>query len=273
MDSEEKIRQDLTNALIEYYSQEQVYGQSRPESYEQFKARLDKKIRCYSHSNFELSELLRKLYWRITTKLLKEKQIPQNLWPEVLLAIPGHPGLKSDELPGDFESLPAGAQDLLKRGTPAMLGFLPAPNLPPIELCRSLSPEERSNKLAAEWVYCAGKQASVFIDIQWSRINKELNYVPAGQPTEEAIKKTGDRLAMSQRLARLGYDWDEIVQYYMLENGGFTYDDVSHWFSDIGRVKSPEAVRKDYKRQQEQIKNVIRLELAGEISRDYKDNS
>ena len=69
---------------------------------------------------------------------------------------------------------------------------------------------------------------------------------------DRSISAVNKRVEVEQKLARFGYDYFDIMQYYMRKQR-FHYRDISGFLEECGIKRSEEAVRKSFKRQELKI--------------------
>ncbi|MFC2063424.1 hypothetical protein ACFLS8_05750, partial [Chloroflexota bacterium] len=192
--------------------------------------------RSYTNMPDSLNPSLKQKHWLICFNLLKEKGMPCKMWPSLLILLPAH---KKPE---------AEIEDLSQKIRP-IIGIkanpIPAPF---IWNTRNMPPFTRAEKVARDWFELT---ESRWIDyIAWALEQDQDTYL------DRSISAVNGRLKEEQVIAKLGYDYFDIMQYYMRKQR-FYYRDISDILEEFGIERSEEAVRKSFKRQEMKIYNEI----------------
>ncbi len=186
---------------------------------------------AHSYANMPetLDVTLRKAHWLIAFQLLKENGVPCKTWPSALMLFPAYK--KPERETEDYS-------DKIRPILGIKANLIPAPF---IWNTRDMPPSPRAQQVAQEW-----------FDLTESNWADCIAYVLTQENDanlDRSISAVNKRVEVERKLARLGYSYFDIMQYYMRKEG-FHYRDISGFLEECGIKRSEEAVRKSFKRQE-----------------------
>lgn len=188
--------------------------------------------RLYTNMPVALGMALRQAHWLIAFQLLKQNGIPYEMWPSALMLFPSYKKPESE------------TEDYSEKIRPILgikANLIPGPF---VWNTRTIPPSLRAEKVAWDWF---GLTQSSWADFLVQRVlTDEDTYY------DRSIPAVNRRVALEEKVTRLGYDYFDIMQYYMRKQG-FYYRDISGFLGECGIKRSEEAVRKSYKRQEMKI--------------------
>lgn len=158
--------------------------------------------------------------------------MPFKTWPSVLILFPAYK--KPEDKTKDFSD----------RMRP-VLGI--KANLIPDSVIwntRDMQPSLRAEQVAREWFDLT--------ESRWADYIARVLAEEKGIYLDRSISAVNKRVEVEQILARLGYDYFDIIQYYMRKQGLY-YRDISGILEEFGIKRSEEAARKSFKRQEMKV--------------------
>jgi len=186
----------------------------------------------YANMPEALDVTLRQAHWLITFQLLKQNGVPCKAWPSVLMLFPAYK---------KFENETEDYSDRIRPILGIKTTHMPAPF---IWNTRDIPSRPRAEKVALDWFELT--------EISWGEFITQALAQEKGAYLDRSISAVNKRVEVEQILARLGYDYFDIMQYYMRKQG-FYYRDISGILEEFGIKRSEEAVRKSCKRQEMKV--------------------